>query len=60
VCDGLDAFEALFQGDGRFDASIGFVAEEDGPFQHRVDAGEEVQTARDARIRAFIGPRPPF
>lgn len=50
VADGLAAFEELYTGTGRFEASIGVVGSKGSPFVYTVDASEAEQPVEDARI----------
>jgi hypothetical protein len=50
VADGLVAFEELYTGAGRFEASIGIVGSKGSPFVYTVDASEAEQPVEDARI----------
>ena len=50
VADGLVAFEELYTGTGRFEASIGIVGSKGSPFVYTVDASEAEQPVEDARL----------
>lgn len=50
VADGLLAFEELYTGTGRFEASIGIVGSKGSPFMYTVDASEAEQPVEDARL----------
>jgi hypothetical protein len=50
VGDGLLAFEELYTGTGRFEASIGIVGSKGSPFMYTVDASEAEQPVEDARL----------
>lgn len=50
VADGLVAFEELYTGTGRFEASIGIIGSKGSPFVYTVDASEAEQSVEDARI----------